>query len=107
MRSILVGANELLGAEERAEALESLGQPGRVAPGAEQLERPCLAVETRLGPSDDPVADEQGQNVVAVLALRLRDVHLQPIVEFEERFRTVSVVHESVEWREKRDPVRN
>src|SRR5436189_4371308 len=44
----------------------------RVSPGAEQLELLRLAVETRLGAADEPVADEQRQNVVAVLALRDR-----------------------------------
>ena len=69
---------------------EPLGQRGErliesrgVAPRAEQLERAGLAVEARLRAPNQLVPDEQRQHVVAVLALRLRHVHLEAVVEAE------------------------
>ena len=49
---------------------------------------------------DDPVAAQDRQDVVAVLALRGRDVHLEPVEEAPERLRPVAVVDEPVERRE-------
>ena len=56
-----------------------------------------LAVEARLDPTDDPVADEDRQHVVAVLPLRLRDEHLQPVAEPEQRLGAVAIVDQPVE----------
>src|SRR5688500_10648210 len=85
------------GAEPGCEVVESLVQPRGVAPGPEQLEDPRLLVEARLGPADDAVADEKRQDVVAVLALRLRHEHLEPVAKVPERFGAVAVVDEAVE----------
>ena len=64
-----------------------------------------MPVEARLDASDDAVADEDGQDVVAVLALRLRHVHLEAVVEVEERLGAVAVVDQPVERGEERDAV--
>ena len=61
-----------------------------------------LAVEDGLDPPDDPVAAQDRQDVVAVLALRLRHVHLEPVVEAPERLGAVAVVDEPVERGEER-----
>ena len=66
-----------------------------------------LAVEARFGAADEPVADEQRQHVVAVLALRLRDVHLEPVAEAPQRLGPRAVVDQAVEGREQRRPVRH
>src|SRR5438105_15866617 len=83
---------EILGAEEGGEARERLVQPRGVAPSAEHLEPPRLAVEARLDAADELVADEDRQDVVAVLALRRRHVHLEPVAEAEERLGAGAVV---------------
>ena len=62
-----------------------------------------LPVEDRLDAADDPVAAQDREDVVAVLALRLRDVHLEPVEEVPERLGAVAVVDEPVERREERD----
>src|SRR3954453_14427345 len=77
--------------EEGGELVQRLVEPGRVAPGAEQLERVPAAVEPRLRASGDAVAGEQREDVVAVLALRGGDVHLEPIAETEQRLRAITV----------------
>ena len=61
-----------------------------------------LRSKTRLGAADDAVADQERQDVVAVLALRLRHVHLEAVVEVPERLGAVAVVDEPVERREQR-----
>ena len=87
------------------EARERFVGARRVAPGAEHLERPRLPVEARLDATDEAVADEDREDVVAVLALRLRHVHLEAVVEVEERLGAVAVVDEAVERGEERDAV--
>src|SRR6187200_1799080 len=87
----------MLRAEPRAEARERLVGTRGVAPGAEHIELAALAVEPRLDPADEAVADEDGQDVVAVLPLRPRHVHLEPVAEVEERLGAVAVVDQSVE----------
>jgi len=47
------------------------------------------------------------EHVVPVLALELRDVHLEPVVEGEERFQPRAVVDQPVERRKERDAVGN
>ena len=86
---------------------ERLVRARRVPPRAEHLELPRLAVEARLDAADEAVAGEDRQDVVAVLALRLRHVHLEAVVEVEERLGPVAVVDEAVEGREERDAVGN
>src|SRR5439155_15810120 len=78
-----------------------------IAPGAEHLERASPAVKTRLGSADQMIAFEQRQDVVAELALRLRHVHLEPVVEAEQRFGSIAVVDEAVERGEERDAIRD
>ena len=58
---------------------------------------PVFLVEARLRAADDLVADEERQHVVAVLALRLRDEHLEPVAEVPQRLGAVAVVDEAVE----------
>ena len=53
------------------------------------------------------VAGEQRQDVVAVLALRLRDVHLEPVAKAPEGLRPVAVLDEAVERRQHRHAVRD
>src|SRR5439155_21176077 len=96
-----------LGPQKRCELVERLVQPRGVAPGPEQLELPRLAIEPRLRAADEPVAGQERQDVVAVLALRRRHVHLQPVAEIEQRLGSIAVVHEAVERRKQRDAVRN
>ena len=79
----------------------------RVSPCAEHPERAGGPVEPRLGPPHEPVADEDREHVVAVLALGGRDVHLEAIAEAEERLGPVAVRDQLVERREQRDPVRD
>ena len=66
---------------------------------------PALAVDDRLGPSDEAVADEERQDVVAVLALRRGDVHLEAVEEVPQRLGAVAVVDQAVERREQRRAV--
>src|SRR3954469_12669811 len=94
------GCRSRSGREPALELGQRLVQPRGVAPGVQHLERAGLAVEARLGAPDDLVADEQRQDVVAVLALRLRDIHLQPVAEAPEGLRAVAVLDETVERRE-------
>src|SRR5581483_5040280 len=88
--------------EPRVERGERLVEARGVAPGAAELELTRSPVEHGLRAPDDAVPDEDRQHVVAVLALRLGDVHLEPVAEVEERFGAVAVVHEPVEGREER-----
>src|SRR5262245_21955990 len=97
----------MLRAEPRAEARQRLVGTRRVAPGAEHLELAGPPVEPRLDPADEPVADEDRQDVVAVLPLRLRHVHLEPVAEVEERFGAVAVVDQPVEGGEERHAIRD
>ncbi len=60
----------------------------------------------RLDAADDPVAVQDRDDVVAVLALRLRHVHLEPVVEAPEELGARAVVDQPVERREERDAVR-
>ena len=50
---------------------------------------------------------QEREDVVAVLALRLGDVHLEPVAEPEESFGSVAVVDEPVEGGEEGRPVRH
>src|SRR6266576_6135024 len=88
------------GPEKGRQLVQCRVQPRGVAPGAEHLELPGLAVEARLDPTHDPVADEERQYVVTVLALRLGDVHLEPVAEAPQRLGPVAVLDEAVERRE-------
>src|SRR6478672_2594491 len=94
-----------LGPEKDRQLAECLVQPGGVAPGSEQLELACLAIEARLRATRQPVSDQEREDVVAVLAFRGRDVHLEPVPKAEERFGPSAIVDEAVERREQRDAV--
>jgi len=106
MRRIL-GKPYPLGAEEGAEARERLVEPRGVAPGPEHVERLRLPVEARLHATHETAADKDRQHVVPVLPLRLRDVHLEAVVEIEERLRAVAVVDQAIERREEGDAIGN
>jgi hypothetical protein len=62
-------AYHALRAEEGRETGESLVQARGVPPGAENLERLRLPVEARLDAAHEAVADEDREDVVAVLPL--------------------------------------
>ena len=79
----------------------------RFPPDSLDVEPAGLAVEDRLDPADEPVAVEDGEDVVAVLALRRRHVHLEPVEEVPERLGAGAVVDEPVEGREERDALGN
>ena len=83
----------------RLRASSGLGCPTRLL----DVEPAGLAVEDRLDPADEAVAVEDREDVVAVLALRRRDVHLEPVEEVPERLGAVAVVDEAVERREEVD----
>ena len=74
-------------------------------PCAEELKRARLPVESRFRAADDRVADEERQDVVAELALRLRDEHLEPVVEVPQRLGAVAVIDEAVEGRQEHGAV--
>src|SRR5438105_1632527 len=58
------------------------------------------AIEDRIDPPDQLLAVEDRQHVVAVLALRGRDVDLDPVPEPPELLGAVAVVDQPVERRE-------
>src|SRR3954468_6194049 len=72
-------------------------------PRAEHAQFARLAVVDRLDAADDAVAAQDRQHVVAVLALRQRHVHLQPVAEAPQRLGAVAVGDELVERREERE----
>src|SRR4051812_39736831 len=74
-------------------------------PRAKHAELARLPVVHRLDTADDTVAAQDRQHVVAVFALRLRDVHLQPVAEPPQRLGPVAVGDEPVERREEGDAV--
>src|SRR5207249_6359384 len=78
----------------------------RLREDAAYVEHAGLAVERRLDAADQPVAAQDRQHVVAVLALRLRHVHLEAVEEVPERLRPATVLDEAVEGGEERDPAR-
>ena len=57
----------------------------------------ALAVQGRVDPADEPVAVEDGQDVVAVLAGRLGDVDLQAEAEAEQPLGPLAVDEQVVE----------
>jgi hypothetical protein len=52
-------STDYLGGEKDRQLAECLVQPGGVAPGAEQLELACLAIEARLRTTGQPVSDQE------------------------------------------------
>src|SRR5215510_3165577 len=96
-----------LRAEPRTEAGECLVRARGISPGTDHLELARRPVEARLDTADDAVTGEDREDVVAELALRLRDVHLEPVVEAEQRLGPVAVVDEPVEGGEEGDAVRH
>src|ERR1700722_15399912 len=61
-----------------------------------------LAVGFQVEPSHESVAEQEGKDVVAVLALVGRGVNLDPVVEIEEPQRAGTLPDERIERREKR-----
>src|SRR5262249_11584080 len=88
-------------AQPAGEALERPVERDRfdavLPPGAEHVQPAGLAVVHRLDPADHAVATQDREHVVAVLALRLRYVHLEAVEEVPERVGAVAVVDEPVE----------
>src|SRR4051812_11292826 len=72
-------------------------------PRAEDAQFACLPVVERLDTPDDVLAAENRQDVVPVLALRLRDVHLEAVEEVPEGKCAVPVVDQAVERRQEGD----
>ena len=63
---------------------------------------PGLAVGLQVEPGDEPVAEQEGKDIVAVLALIGRRVDLDPVVEVKEPQRAGPLPDERIERREKR-----
>ena len=61
-----------------------------------------LAVGLEVEPGDEPVAEQEGKDVVAVLALVGRRVDFDPVVEVEQPQRAGALPDERIERREKR-----
>src|SRR3954451_12661051 len=74
-------------------------------PRAKHAELARLPVVHRLDTADDASPAQDRQHVVAVFALRLRNVHLQPVAEPPQRLGPVAVGDEPVERREEGDAV--
>src|SRR6476646_992150 len=88
-------------AGEAAERLVERDGPHAVLPpGAEHAQRLRLAVVNGLDAADHAVAAEDRQHVVAVLALRLRHVHLEAVEETPQRMGAVAIGDELVERRQ-------
>src|SRR5680860_1345315 len=68
-----------------------------VTPRPQQLKLTCLAIETRLGATDQAVADEYREHVIAELALLLRNIHLEPVAKLEQSLGPSPAVHKAVE----------
>src|SRR6478672_13113007 len=94
---ILVTVLDLPDIEEVSKACKRLVRARRISPGTEDLERLRLSVEPRLDATDESVPDEDRQDVVAVLALRLWHVHLESVPEVEQLLRAVAIVDQAVE----------
>ena len=61
-----------------------------------------LAVGLQVEPSNEPVAEQERKDVIAVLALVGRRVNLDPVVEVEEPQRAGTLPDERIERRQKR-----
>ena len=81
-------AERAMGLERRGEAVDEPGLRQRIEavlpPQAEDPERARLALDPRLDPADEPIAEEDRQDVVAPATLRGRDVDLPDVVEVEQ-----------------------
>ena len=62
----------------------------------------ALAVRLQVEPGDQPVAEQEGEDIIAVLALFGRSVNLDPVVEVEEPQRAGALPDQRIERREKR-----
>src|SRR5438067_2793806 len=90
------------GGEAAERAVERHGlRPGLPVHGVDAKDA-GLAIENGVDAPDQAIAAQNRQHVVAVLALRLRHVHLEPVVKPEQRLGPVTVVDEAVERGEKR-----
>src|SRR3990170_4822176 len=97
------GAMRLDGIDEGSqEAWRLEGIEPALRPGADDVEPITLAVDARLDPPDEPVAEQDGQDVVAPASLRAGDVDLPDVVEAEAGTQEVAVPGERVERREER-----
>ena len=87
-----------LGAEEGGEARERLVERARCRP-RRRAPRASSSSGRSAARCDPTISspDEDRQDVVAVLPLRLRHVHLEAVVEVEERLGAVAVVDQAVE----------
>ena len=96
-------------AASRSSASRIAAPAAAAAPGSAQTpmtdRRAVASVEDGLDAADQLGAAEDRQDVVAVLALRLRHEHLEPVVEAEQRLRAVAIVDQAVERGEERDAV--
>ena len=63
---------------------------------------PALAVGLQVEPRNEPVAKQEGKDVVAVLAFIGRRVNLDPVVKVEQPQRAGALPDERIERREKR-----
>src|SRR5262249_43606154 len=79
------------------------GREGGVPVNGFHGQAAALAVEAGIDPADPRAAAQNGEDVGAVLPLRLGHVHLEPVVEAEQLFGAVAVVDKPVERREEGD----
>ena len=64
--------------------------------------RPRLAIGLQVEPGDELVAEQEGKDVIAVLALVDRRVNLDPVVEVEQPHRAGALPDERIERRQQR-----
>src|SRR2546423_1726234 len=95
-KGLTLGCVDPICPEERREAAQRLIERNRLdaglPPDAVHAEHTGLPLEHGLDPPHEPVAAEDRQDVVPVLALRLRHVHLEAIAEVEQRLRSITVM---------------
>src|SRR5437660_10145299 len=99
--------HDLLRAEERRELDEGFIEARCVTPRSEHFEPARFSVEARLDTADQSVADKHGKDVVAVLTLPLRHVHLEAVAEVPECLGPVAVLDQPVEGRKHGDALGN
>ena len=93
--------------EGRTELFDEARDPERVEPSlpphAEDAQDVRLPIDPRLDPTDQPIAVQDRQHVVAPASLLLRDVDLPDVIERVERAQELAVPDVRVERGQERD----
>src|ERR1035437_935730 len=76
----------------------------RLPPQAPDPQSPRLAIDPGLDPTDEPVAEQDRQDVVTPAALLLGDVDLPDVVEAVQVAQEVAVPNEGIERRQEDHP---